>query len=422
MNNSILEAREERYEYIKKISKKYPTIIILKANTPGNHKNRYSSFFLLEQFNHIIENIFQFDYKTLKKGFDGPYYVYGFLTSQSKHTKLKLIEIEKSHMLGRLIDLDLYMNSLMVSRTDFAIDLRRCMICDHIAIDCMRNKRHTVDDILNYIDHQIMTYLNTAIASIIKEAMLDELNLDTKFGLVTPTSSGSHYDMDYQMMYDSIDILIPYFIEIFNLGFQYDDELILFDKAKLIGIKAEDEMLKKTNGINTYKGLIYILGFVLLATAYIIKHNKQISNLFARIQKLSKNILKDFEKDINTTGIKAYKKFQIRGIRGEVYDGLPTIQKAQKFFNNIDVSNNKNFHHILLYFIINSEDTILLKRSQSLDAYHQIKAYAEKIDPYNKEEIEEFTAYCINHHISFGGSADLFIVFQYLNKLILFLK
>jgi holo-ACP synthase CitX len=422
MNNSILLAREKRFEYINELSKTYPSIIVLKANTPGNDKNRYSSFFLLEQFNHIIESEFQFDYKILRKGFDGPYYVYAFSTIITSDIKLKLIVIEKNHMLGRLIDLDLYIDSKMLSRSDYEINLRNCMLCDHIAIDCMRNKRHTANDLLNHIDHQIMIYLNSYIGAIIKSSMLDELNLDHKFGLVTPTSSGSHSDMDYEMMLNSIDILNPYFLEIFDLSFKNEDERILFEKAKLIGIKAEEDMLKNSNGINTYKGLIYILGFVLLAIGYTIKHNLPFKNIFPKVKTLSKDILKDFDKDINSAGIKAYKNHQIKGIRGEVYDGLPTIQNALKYFSEIDCSKSMNFHHILLYFIIHSQDTILLKRSKTIEHYNQIKAMAKKIDPYQEKDIKDFTAFCIKHHISFGGSADLFIVFQFLNKVKLFLK
>jgi holo-ACP synthase CitX len=421
MNDLILNAREKRANYIRNLSKTYPSIIVLKANTPGPDKNRYSSFFLIEQFNHVIENKFQFDFKTLKKGFDGPYYVYAFSAIQSKEIKLDLIEIENKDILGRLIDLDLYINDKMISRNDFLMDLRKCMICDHSAIDCMRNKRHSIDEILNHIDGRIIYRLNSHIGTIIRTSMLDELNLDCKFGLVTPTSSGSHDDMDYAMMSDSINILNPFFLEIFNLSFKYDDEL-LFEKARLIGIKAEEAMLKKSNGINTYKGLIYILGFVLLASGYIIKHNLSFGDIFPKIKSLSKDVLSDFDKDMYSAGLEAYKKYKILGIRGEVYHGLPTVKKAMDYFSKIDTSQSKYFHHILLYFIIHSQDTILLKRSGSLEKYNQIKTMAKKVDPYHDKDIKDFTAFCISNHISFGGSADLFIVFQFLNKIKKILK
>lgn len=422
MNDSILVAREKRFEYITKLSITYPSIIVLKANTPGDNKNRYSSFFLIKQFNQIIEKKFKYDFKTLKKGFDGPYYVYGFSNILSRESKFDLIDIENMNMLGRLVDLDLYIGSVMVSRSDFEIGLRGCMICEHSAIDCMRNKRHSIDEILNHIDSRILYYLNLSIGPIIKSAMYNELNLDHKFGLVTPTSSGSHTDMNYDIMLKSIDILNPYFLEIFKLGFKLKDDKTLLKKARLIGINAEHAMLKDSKGVNTYKGLIYILGFVLLALGYIIKHNKPFNDIFSRIQDLSKDVLNDFDMNIDSIGVRAYKKYQIKGIRGEVYDGLPTIQNALNHFKDIDSSQSTNFHHILLYFIIQSQDTVLLKRSKTIDFYYQIKKMSTKVDPYNEKDIKNFTAYCIKHNISFGGSADLFVVFQFLNQINLFLK
>ena len=63
MSESILKAREERYETIKKLSKTYQYLIVLKSNTPGNDKNRYSSFFLIQQINILISKQFDIKYK-----------------------------------------------------------------------------------------------------------------------------------------------------------------------------------------------------------------------------------------------------------------------------------------------------------------------------------------------------------------------
>lgn len=420
MNDLILKAREERYEHIQKLSKTYKNLITLKANTPGLDKNRYSSFFLVKQLNKIIENRFQINYITLIKGFDGPYYVYALSNNSLKNIKLELIDIENNHPLGRYIDIDLYVNSLMISRDDFNIPLRKCMICKNIAIDCMRNNRHNFEEVLDHIDYKILNYLKANLKDFIKESMLNELNLEHKFGLVTPTSSGSHTDMNFKVMFESIEVLMPYFLEIFELGYLSVGQYNLFDKANVIGLKAEQEMLLKSNGVNTYKGFIYLLGFVLLALADIIKKNKPFSDLFDIVKGLSSHVLSDFKLKISSAGIDAFNKHKMTGIRGEVYNGLPTIVNAFDHFNEIDISNPKHFHAILLYFIIHSEDTVLLKRSKSLESYNHIKDLASKIDPYNMKEIIEFSEYCISHHLSFGGSADLFIVFQFINYMMSF--
>ena len=102
-------------------------------------------------------------------------------------------------------------------------------------------------------------------------AILQELNLEIKFGLVTPSSSGSHPDMNYELMFNSKEIIIPHLVRIFELGFLYPDDKDLLEKARLIGIEAETQMFDMTKQINTYKGLIYILGFVLLSLGILVK-------------------------------------------------------------------------------------------------------------------------------------------------------
>lgn len=416
MSESILKAREERYETIKKLSKTYQYLIVLKANTPGNNKNRYSSFFLIQQINILISKQFDINYKTLTKGFDGPYYVYSISCDNPLNIKKELINIETTHPLGRLIDLDFYVNSKMISRADYNQKLRRCMICNHSAIDCMRSNRHSLDDILNHIDTKILNYLKVNIASIIKDSMLSELNLEYKFGLVTPTSNGSHDDMNYAMMHESINVLIPYFLEIFELGFISKSGENLFEEARIIGIKAEQAMLQHSNQVNTYKGLIYILGFVLLSIGDLIKNNLSINDIFPIITNLSTGVLNDFKKEINTAGIHAFKSYQLTGIRGEVHDGLPTIKKAFKSLQKIDLFDPKNYHQILLFFMENSQDTVLLKRCKTLENYHQIKSKIAEINSKNIKELKSFTDYCIQKNVSFGGSADLFIIFQVLKR------
>ncbi len=69
------------------------------------------------------------------------------------------------------------------------------------------------------------------------------------------------------------------------------------------------------------------MGFILLSLGYLIKHNKPTSDLYQKIKLLSFHVLDDFKSDIMTAGINAFKTYQIKGIRGEVFNGLPTIRK-----------------------------------------------------------------------------------------------
>ena len=215
------------------------------------------------------------------------------------------------------------------------------MICKSDVSHCMRNHSHSLDELLSFIDNSILKFLKSQLSILMESSMLRELNLEHKFGLVTPSSTGSHNDMDYQLMLKSKDIIIPYLTDIFELSFIQNNDIDLFEKAKQLGIHAEKEMLKSTSQINTYKGLIYLLGFVLMSLGLVIKKKKGFEDVYLEIENLAKNIYKDFSTNLKTAGIDAYLKHNITGIRGEVSKGLPTIQKAISIFSNIDVVDQK---------------------------------------------------------------------------------
>lgn len=61
------------------------------------------------------------------------------------------------------------------------------------------------------------------------------------------------------------------------------------------------------------------------------------------------------------------------------------------------------------------EDTVLLKRAGSLEKYHHYRKLIGDI-PIDEERIQAITTECIEHNLSFGGSADLLIVSIFLKK------
>ena len=66
---------------------------------------------------------------------------------------------------------------------------------------------------------EFSSYLKRLIKKMINTAMLDELNLHPKFGLVTPYTSGSHKDMDYSLMVNAKNAILDDLVEMFMLGF-----------------------------------------------------------------------------------------------------------------------------------------------------------------------------------------------------------
>ena len=92
-------------------------------------------------------------------------------------------------------------------------------------------------------------------------ALVLELTLAPKPGLVTPFSRGSHADMDHRHFNASIDALNGYFGDCARLAAAGAD----LPALQARGMMAETVMFAATGGINTHKGAIFTLG--LLAAA-----------------------------------------------------------------------------------------------------------------------------------------------------------
>jgi triphosphoribosyl-dephospho-CoA synthetase len=235
---------------------------------------------------------------------------------------------------------------------------------------------------------------------------MDELNLDPKFGLVTPISNGSHFDMNYHTMLSAKDAILPYFGQMFAHGWQAHHEEQLFQKARSIGLEAETAMFQATKGINAYKGLIFNLGLMSSAFAYVITHQAPLKTMFPTIATMTKNLIKDFEEPKTTAGYEAYLKYRTMGARGEAMNGFPTVQQLIPMLNDF---NDLTLLKVLIEAIKMTEDTVLIRRAGSYDMAKKIQSWFFNIDVSDSEALMQLTKRCIEANISFGGAADLLV-------------
>lgn len=418
MIDHILNAREHRMFDVKKALDQNPLILLIKANIPGDNKNLWFSKYLVLYFQkllkHTCENEDSFYYESM----DGPYVIMHLSDDDPEIIKRCLMHIEETHPLGRFIDLDLFhQKEHSISRTDMNAPLRTCFLCKEPAIECMRYHRHSTSEMIQYIESHVKDYILSDMRKQMDIAIMSELDLEDKFGLVTKTSSGSHQDMDYALMIKAKDAILDDLVDIFKLGLESDSLINLFIQAKEKGIQAETHMLVATHNINCYKGLITVLGFAALSSGYALSHNQSFDDIFENIKDLSKDILNDFEKPSHTFGIKAYKEYQFMGIRGEISQGLPTVKHILRNYDHLNINDSKTLRKALKDIILLSDDSVFLKRSGSLNNYETIKQNLSTLDMDNLDEIKKFTESMIQKNISFGGSADLLITVIYLQNI-----
>jgi triphosphoribosyl-dephospho-CoA synthase len=104
-------------------------------------------------------------------------------------------------------------------------------------------------------------FSSSQLAGLAVAALLEELALAPKPGLVSPVDSGSHGDMDHHLLRCSAEALREPFGNIAAAGKHGAD----FEKLTALGIAAETHMLEVTGGVNTHRGAIFCLGLFVAA-------------------------------------------------------------------------------------------------------------------------------------------------------------
>jgi triphosphoribosyl-dephospho-CoA synthase len=113
----------------------------------------------------------------------------------------------------------------------------------------------------------------TRIGSLAIRALYRELALSRKPGLVSPTDSGSHQDMDFHTFMRSLESLRDYFPEITRVGAASPS----FEPLRQLGVAAEAKMLQATGGINTHRGAIFNIGLLCAAAGAMHAEGRRLS-------------------------------------------------------------------------------------------------------------------------------------------------
>lgn len=119
------------------------------------------------------------------------------------------------------------------------------------------------------------------VAKLATKALLYEVSISPKAGLVSRLSNGSHKDMDFYTFIDSVLSLSYYFSECYTYGQEnnfYSPNF--FKNLRDLGKKAEKEMYQATNGVNTHKGTIFSMGILISVLA---SHLKEVDKIDLKI-------------------------------------------------------------------------------------------------------------------------------------------
>ena len=437
----ILSAREERGLLRQKANAHGNAAVSMNLNIPGIPKIDvcYTRFFELckdQLKNWLLANRVFIDQENevILHHAAGDFYIVPLKSAGVPPDMLKQIteQFEMNHALGRFIDVDVADENGIIFSSGKA---KLCFFCNaYPAIDCMLAHRHPIaalrafqqDKILAYLREERLVRLSHKVSSIAIRSILYELELTPKPGLVDMSGSGVHADMNFRMFVDSTAVISAFFADLFRRGAESSsvDIRTALPVIRNIGLMMERDMFSQTKGINTQKGIIFLMGISLFCAGYVLKESDTfnpdlfVATVKALCSKLTQNELVNPE-DSLTHGEFCFQKYQTGGIRFEVENGFPTI-----FMHSLPRLENENntgreaLIKTLLSVMAVLNDTNILYRSDPkiLAALQQMSI--QVLSDFSMKTYAEVINFCMQHKISPGGSADLLsmTIFVYLLK------
>lgn len=256
------------------------------------------------------------------------------------------------------------------------------------------------------------------------KALLYEVSVNPKPGLVDPVSSGPHPDMDVFTFIDSSMSLENYFLKAADLGYSYQGQLSeMFLELREYGKIAEKTMFEATSQVNTHKGAIFSLGIMTCTMAYSKQQNMAVQDVIKQMllgltNHDFTNLAKKNPENL-TAGEIQYLRFCYKGIRGEAEDGFPKVfDVGFPFLCRATGTKNQKLIDTLLKLISINEDSNLVKRADN-DLNIINWARTEAIDVLNSggsktklgmQKLYKMNQKFLDRNLSLGGTADLLIL------------
>ena len=339
---------------------------------------------------------------------------------------------EKTHP-GRLFDMD------VIAPDGHKLERqtpRRCLICGRPAGECARSRAHDVQALQLAAEAMLSGALcsdaiDTA-ASLAVRALLYEVAVTPKPGLVDRANNGSHADMDFYTFASSAAGLWPYFADCVRTGMQTADQSPPETLAALRfpGRQAECAMRRATGGVNTHKGAIYSMGLVCGALGRLDWEAwRQPTRIAKEAAAMAAGAVENelggvAPETAKTPGERFYALYGVTGVRGEAEQGFPAVLRHGLPVLESGLGRGKTMDEAgtaaLLSIIANTADTNLIARG-GIDRQKQAAAELHALlqaDPYpDRATVEALDRAYIAENLSPGGSADLLALCFFLHFL-----
>lgn len=472
----VLEEREHRSSMIQStIAEVGAPVIELSLNTPGPEKNslEYEIAFL-----HLVHDV---QAELQREGMETLIIHYAYAQTApfallvindpkvqlvpehaeeiSHRIKERMVRFEDEHPLGRLYDIDVFSpDGIKLSRG--ADRQRTCLLCDRPAHACRRDQSHTIDELSDHIDGLLRgggrassaeDLLARSLGHLTQKALLTEVLLTPKPGLVDMENSGAHEDMHLGTFLSTTASLGDAFRRIAEAGLlstrtQREYPAVLFEEFRRIGLDGERAMFEVSGGVNTQKGAIFTLGLILgavcihLADECLQEGGRDLDiktgvlcdeSGFPAVRRIIKGMCKGLvARELSsrnaltempsTYGERLHHALGVSGARGEAESGFPTAFAAYErlraymdlpgspYFRNLQLSSLQ----VLMEIMMKLEDTNILGRSgcealQAMrDAVHEYLSQGGVAADIGFVRLRSMGDLFAKQGLSAGGAAD----------------
>ncbi len=444
----ILAGKEARYNRQKAFREQYKTALVsITINMPGPVKDLP-----------IIRRLRDYAVQVVKKRLSvigeeevnlmtGPEALLA-VQDEGRFVKGITVEIEEQYSFARLLDIDVFdVSGQLLSRQEKGQG-RGCFVCGGETVMCMREQKHVQADLqlavgkmLNEFRAYETRFVSPAaekLGALAVEAMLYEVTCTPAPGLVDRINSGAHHDMDfYSFMASSAALVMP-MARCAQAGISHEEGIeSLLAVLRIVGLEGEKAMLRATGGVNTQKGLVFLLGIMAGVAGFLSRQKPSVTakdvlqsagQMVAGIVEMELMSANDKPEKMRTAGEKLYIKYGITGIRGELAQGLPAVEKEalpalrQGLGNGLSI--NDALVQTLLILMTCVDDTTVMHRhdpdKMRVWVRQKVQAVLEvggmETDE-GRKQCEELDLEFIEHNVSPGGVADLLAVTWFLHRL-----
>lgn len=435
----MLEAREKRAWQQRELLRRGRTMICFTMNIAGPIKNSpligsgydLGKRLLLGQLDVAGVAVSDFEEVREKTGNEC------ILLADAEPLAVKAItaELEDHAPIGRLFDMDvLRPDGSKVERQELGLPGRKCLLCGESAQVCARSRKHSVAELQaktrEILQEAMDEWDSREAARLACQALLYEVAITPKPGLVDRENSGSHRDMDFFTFQASAAALQPYFAQCVRIGRQGGAPEETLRALRLPGKLAEAEMRRATVGVNTHKGAIFSMGILCGALGRLDRESwGNPDRILDECAAMAKGIVSEDYRDLTpetakTAGQKLYLRYGITGVRGQAEAGFPAVREAGLPTLEAALAAGKNINEAscaaLLALLVHTADTNMIHRG-GFDGMQQatleVREILDRENFPSRETLESLDKRFIEKNLSPGGSADLLALTLFLHFL-----